>query len=104
MMLNKIKSLNKDSIRVGSIDVKLSEFDFQDLPKSSNVKVKCEKLNNLSGQLVKLKFDLVKKTKDLFFSFVSELMNKYDINIKKISYNLAYIDFNPRFLVYVSGK
>ena len=93
MMLNKIKSLNKDSIRVGSIDVKLSEFDFQDLPKSSNVKVKCEKLNNLSGQLVKLKFDLVKKTKDLFFSFVSELMNKYDINIKKISYNLAYIDF-----------
>jgi len=93
MMMDKIKSLKTDKISIGSIKMDIDELEFTDLPKSNNVKVKCSKLNNLSGELVKYKVNLVKKTKELFYQFISEFMSSYDKILKNVSFILSFIDF-----------
>lgn len=93
MMLDKIKSLNREYINIGSIKLNIDELEFQDLPKSNNVKIRCNKLNNLSGELVKLKISLVKKTKELFYNFVNNFMDNYSEFLKKVSYTISFIDF-----------
>ena len=93
LVLNKLESMKTDYIMVGTIKLDISELEFLDLPKSNNVKLKCNKLNNLSGELVKYKIKLVKKTKELFYLYVSELMTNYNKQLKNIARDLSFIDF-----------
>ncbi len=93
MMIEKINSNDKKEIKVGSIRMKLDELEFIDLPKSNNVKIRCDKLNNLSGELVKYKINLVRKTKELFYKYSSEFIAERGIFLKEISNKLSYIDF-----------
>ena len=93
MMLDKLKLSKKNEFKVGSIIMNMDELEFTDLPKSNNVKIRCGKLNNLSGELVKHKINLVKKGKELFYTFVNKFMNSYDKLLKNVSFTISYIDF-----------
>jgi|SaaInlStandDraft_5_1057022.scaffolds.fasta_scaffold00937_8 DNA mismatch repair protein MutS len=95
MMIDNINKQadSKNEFAVGSIKMNLDELEFTDLPKSNNVKIRCSKLNNLSGELVKHKINLVKKGKELFYSFVNTFMNNNHKLIKNVSLTISFIDF-----------
>ena len=84
---------NQKTIQVGSIIIKPSDLEFNELPKSSSTKITSKKIQEMSKDLVILKQSLGKKLKDIFkedmIKFSKDYSNTMHIWAKKI----AYIDF-----------
>ena len=86
--LTKVKQL-----KVGNIDLDSSDLEFSPLPKSSNTKINCKKIKELSADLVIYKTKMAKKLKELFKSDMMGLLEKYSGVLHSWSKNIAYIDF-----------
>ena len=61
MFINKITTLT-----VGSYNLKISELEFNELPKSSNTKINCNKIKEISNEMVINKQTLTNLNKTTF--------------------------------------
>ena len=88
------KNLSKISkIKVGSIDLNVSDLEFNELPKSSSTKINCKKIKEISLDLVLLKNKMAKKLKEIFKEDMITIKNEFNIILHSISGKMAYIDF-----------
>ncbi len=86
--LEKIKKL-----KVGSIDINVSDLEFSELPKSSNTKINCIKIKEISTDLVNFKQQMGKKLKECFKSDMKTTLETYGEILLVWSKKIAYIDF-----------
>jgi DNA mismatch repair protein MutS len=85
---NKIKTLN-----VGSIVLNVNDLEFSELPRSSNTKINCKKVKDLSLDLIKYKEQMNKKLKELFKVDMNSLLESYGAVLNLWSKKISYIDF-----------
>jgi len=83
----------KKTIKVGSIDLKVENLEFLELPRSANTKIRCEKLNNLSHELVGYKQKLAKELKDTFYSEIKTIIEENGKDLRMYCNQISLIDF-----------
>ena len=83
----------KKTIKVGTIDLKVENLEFIELPRSSNTKIKCEKLNNLSAELVEYKQKLAKELKNTFYIEIKDIIENSGKNLRNYCNLAGLIDF-----------
>lgn len=88
LLKNKITKLN-----IGLIELNINELKYDPLPKSSNTKITCQKIKDLSSNLSLYKQEMAKKLKDQFKNDMKEIYEKYGILFHKWSNKIAFIDF-----------
>jgi len=85
---NKIKTLS-----VGSIILNISDLEFSELPKSSNTKINCKKVKDISLELIKYKEQINKKLKECFKQDMILLLESYGLILYLWSKKVSFIDF-----------
>jgi DNA mismatch repair protein MutS len=88
MIKNKITTL-----KIGSIELDINELKYELLPKSSNTKISCQKIKELSSNLVVCKQEMAKKLKEQFKFDMKQIYEKYGELFHSWSNKIAYIDF-----------
>lgn len=86
--LEKIKKLN-----VGYIELNTSELEFNELPKSSNTKINCKKIKELSMDLVNYKIAMGKKLKEQFKLDMNSFNEEFGSLLHLWSNKIGLIDF-----------
>ena len=88
------KNLNKlETIIINNIEFKISDLEFNELPKSLNTKITCSKIKEASLEINNYKILLAKKLKEHFSEDMKIFYNKYNNYIYKWSNKIAFIDF-----------
>lgn len=88
------KNLEKVAkIKIGTIELDIKDLEFNELPKSSNTKINCKKIKELSIDLVNYKTNLAKKLKEHFKSDLKKIDQTYGLSLTVWSKKIAYIDF-----------
>jgi DNA mismatch repair protein MutS len=88
------KNLEKvKKIQIGTIEMDTSDLSFDNLPKSSNTKITCDKIKKISEDLISYKVLLAKKLKEYFKQDMGEMLKTYGAMIRKWSNKIAFIDF-----------
>ena len=88
------KAIKKQkTIKVGTIDLKVENLEFIELPRSNNTKIRCDKLNNLSHELVGYKQKLAKELKDTFYNEIKDIINNYGMELRTYCNVIGLIDF-----------
>ena len=88
------KNLEKQKyIEVGSIQIKPSDLEFNELPKSSSTKITSKKIQEMSKDLVILKQLLAKKLKETFKEDMKKFSEIYSNTLHLWAKKIAYIDF-----------
>jgi len=88
------KNLSKvTKIKVGTIEVETKDLEFIELPKSSNTKINCNKIKEISLDLVNYKISMSKKLKEIFKKDMTEFNSNHGETLHLWSHKLAYIDF-----------
>ena len=88
------KSLeNNKKIKIGAITIDSDNLEFIEMPRSSNTKIRCKKLNDLSADLVSYKQKLVKKMKEVFNSEIKYIIDTDGVNLRKYCNIIGVIDF-----------
>jgi DNA mismatch repair protein MutS len=85
---NKITKLN-----IGSIELDINELKYEPLPKSSNTKISCQKIKDLSSNLVVCKQEMAKRLKDQFKTDMKQVYEKYGELFHLFYNNIDYIYF-----------
>ena len=80
-------------INVGNVEVKYSDLEFSELPKSSNTKINCKKIKEISLDLVNYRELMGKKLKETFKADMIEFCAQYSSLLSIWSKKIAYIDF-----------
>ena len=80
-------------IKVGTIEVDTKDLEFVELPKSSNTKINCNKIKEISLDLVNYKIAMSKKLKEVFKKDMVTFLNNNGETLQVWSHKLAYIDF-----------
>jgi len=86
--LDKIKKIN-----VGSIELNTSDLEFNELPKSSNTKINCKKIKELSLDLVNYKLSMCKKLKEQFKIDMIDFNQEFGRILCDWSNKISFIDF-----------
>jgi DNA mismatch repair protein MutS len=86
--LEKVKKL-----KVGSIELNTSDLEFNELPKSSNTKINCKKIKELSLDLVNYKIAMAKKLKDQFKIDMVCFNKEFGSLLHLWSNKIGFIDF-----------
>ena len=80
-------------IKIGSIELKTSDLEFSPLPKSSNTKINCKKIQEISNELVVLKTTLAKKLKETFKTDIEKISQNFCVSLRTWSLTISFIDF-----------
>ena len=80
-------------IMIGNIELKVTDLVFNELPKSSNTKITCNKIKELSLVLNNYKNMMAKQLKETFFIDMKYFTDKYCNTIYKWSNKIGFIDF-----------
>jgi DNA mismatch repair protein MutS len=86
--LEKVKKL-----KVGSIELNISDLEFNELPKSSNTKINCKKIKELSLDLVNYKLAMGKKLKEKFKLDMVTFNGEFGSLLHLWSNKIGLIDF-----------
>lgn len=86
--LEKIKKL-----KIGMIEIDINDLEFTPLPKSSNTKINCKKIKEISLELVTHKNNMAKLLKETFRSDMIEIFKSFGESLHCWSNKIAYIDF-----------
>jgi len=86
--LNKITTLT-----VGSYNLKISELEFNELPKSSNTKINCNKIKEISNEMVINKQMLANLNKNTFKEELNKLTEKFNDLFNWASNEIGFLDF-----------
>jgi len=84
---------NINILNVGTIKLYVKDLIFDPLPKSSNTKITCAKVKELSVDLVNYKISMCKKLKEYFKLDIQKIFKSYDDVFHTWTKKLAYIDF-----------
>lgn len=84
---------NITKLKIGCIELNINELKYELLPKSSNTKITCQKIKELSSNLVVCKQEMAKKLKEQFKNDMKEIYDKYGNLFHEWSTKIAYIDF-----------
>jgi DNA mismatch repair protein MutS len=87
--LEKIKKIKINN----SIEINVSDLEFSELPKSSNTKINCKKIKEISENLVGYKISMAKKLKECFRNDMNIFLEQYSDTLHYFSKKVAYIDF-----------
>lgn len=93
IMKNNIKQKKITKLNIGSIELDIDELKYEPLPKSSNTKITCQKVKDLSSNLVVCKQEMAKKLKETFKIDMKSINEKYGKLFHYWSNKVAYIDF-----------
>lgn len=88
LIKNKITKLN-----IGTIELDINELKYEPLPKSSNTKISCQKIKELSNNLVICKKEMAKTLKEQFKNDMKQIYENYGELFHSWSNKIAYIDF-----------
>jgi len=80
-------------IKVGSYDLKVSDLVFSELPKSSNTKINCSKIKEISNQLLINTRILAYLNKTNFKIILKDISNKFSKLFTYWSKQIGYVDF-----------
>jgi len=86
--LEKVKKLN-----VGTIEINILDLEFNELPKSSNTKINCKKIKELSLDLVNYKLAMGKKLKEQFKLDMIDFNKEFGQHLHLLSNKIGFIDF-----------
>jgi DNA mismatch repair protein MutS len=86
--LEKVKKLN-----VGTIEINILDLEFNELPKSSNTKINCKKIKELSLDLVNYKLAMGKKLKEQFKLDMIDFNKEFGPLLHLWSNKIGFIDF-----------
>ena len=93
IMKNNMKMKKITKLNIGSIELDINELKYEPLPKSSNTKISCQKIKDLSSNLVVCKQEMAKKLKETFKIDMKIINEKYGKLFHTWSNKIAYIDF-----------
>ena len=93
LLQDKFKKLKLKKLNIGGIELTLDDLEFIPQPRSSNTKINCKKLKDLSIELVTLKKKLADVLKNKFYQEVKKLVNVYSDDFHFFSFKIAEIDF-----------
>jgi DNA mismatch repair protein MutS len=80
-------------IKIGTYNLKISDLEFNELPKSSNTKINCIKIKEISLNLVNLKQNMNKLLKNTFKNDMKYFLELYSNVLHKWTKLISYIDF-----------
>jgi DNA mismatch repair protein MutS len=94
----RFKLLNKKLSKMKKLDVcgfklKVSELDIRELPRSSNTKINCNKIKEISSNLVVHQTNLALKLQELFKKECNKISNKYSDAYNYWTKKIGLIDF-----------
>jgi DNA mismatch repair protein MutS len=93
LMKNNMKQKKITKLNIGSIELNIDELKYEPLPKSSNTKISCQKVKDLSSNLVVCKQEMAKKLKEIFKMDMKLINEKYGKLFHNWSNKIAFIDF-----------
>jgi DNA mismatch repair protein MutS len=91
ILKKRLESVKK--IKVGTFELDTSDLEFNELPKSSNTKINCKKIKELSYKLVNYKINMCKKLKEEFKKDMKIFNETFGELLHDWSNKIAYIDF-----------
>jgi DNA mismatch repair protein MutS len=86
-----LENINK--LKVGSIELNTSDLQFNELPRSSNTKINCTKIKELSMDLVNYKLAMGKKLKEQFKVDMNIFNQEFGQLLHMWSKKISFIDF-----------
>jgi DNA mismatch repair protein MutS len=93
MLRKNLSSKKITKLKIGDIELKIEDLEFSPLPKSSNTKINCKKIQELSNGLVNYKIALGKKLKEEFKKDMKYLLETFGNTLYTWSKKIAFIDF-----------
>jgi DNA mismatch repair protein MutS len=91
ILQNKLK--DKTKIKVGTIEILISELEFDNLPKSQNTKINCNKIKDLTKEIIYNKQELQNKLKEYFKNDMEKIINNYNHIFEYLIEKISFIDF-----------
>jgi DNA mismatch repair protein MutS len=91
LLKKKLDTMEK--ITIGTIELKISDFEFNPLPKTTSTKVTCNKMNQISTTLTTYKALLCKLLKDQFKQDIQNIYNNFGNYLCGLSNMIGFIDF-----------
>ena len=82
-----------NTIKIGSNVIKISDFEFIDLPKSNNTKIYCKEVKNISNKVVELKLSLTNELKNAFYSEITKIITEFSSTINSAVDSITMLDF-----------
>ena len=91
-MQDKLQKINH--VKFGNNIIKYTDLEFTQQPKSSNVKIQCPQMKNISNIVVSLKLKLSKEIKNVFYEEMEKINSLYlEKYINKIINRVGFLDF-----------
>jgi DNA mismatch repair protein MutS len=91
ILQNNLSKISK--IKIGNLDVCISDFEFSELPKSSSTKINCKKIKEQSLDLINYKLSMNRKLKEFFKIDMKNFLDSFSEILYLWSKKIAYIDF-----------
>jgi DNA mismatch repair protein MutS len=88
-----LKKKLPETIKIGSIILQTDQLQFTEMPKSTYTKITCDKIKNLSNELIIHKNKMAKLTKDKFKEELVYILEKFETDLNYWSNKISYIDF-----------
>ena len=89
----KEKLQHNTTLTIGSYKLKVSELEFSELPKSSNTKINCNKIKEISNEMIINKQLLANLNKNTFKEELNKLTEKFNDLFNWASYEIGFLDF-----------
>jgi len=91
ILLNKLNNIKYIKINDFKLDVSLLEFN--KLPKSTNTKISCKNMKDISLEINNYKVILLKLLKEQFRNDMTDFYQNFGIELKKWANTISFIDF-----------
>tara|TARA_Y100000590_G_scaffold171157_1_gene195786 strand:- start:8100 stop:11171 length:3072 start_codon:yes stop_codon:yes gene_type:complete len=91
LLLDKLKDVKE--ISVGKTKIKIDDLEFQDLPKSNNVKIFCKEIKHISNNVIEFKYNMAVKIKENFYKLMLEIYDTFSESLYYTANKIAYLDF-----------
>ena len=87
------KLKKKTALTIGSYSLKISDLEFSELPKSSNTKINCDKIKEISNEMIINKQKLATLNKSTFKEELKIISEKFNDLFIYWGNEIGYIDF-----------
>jgi len=91
ILKNKLNKINY--IEVGKHKLKITDFDFIELPRSAYTKINCLKIKEISNELIVQKTRIAKLTKEKFKLEINYILDNFNEILLYWGKKIGYIDF-----------
>lgn len=93
LLKSKLEKISSKTINIGSYKLNINDLVFNELPKSSSTKISCEKIKDISNEIIIAKQKLAVLNKSTFKDTLETISKKYSELFGFWSNMIGYIDF-----------